>query len=141
MKSFEEVQAALQDNGWKSVNSGPFMALTGPLWSKKETAGWAYGILSTEKHLNPAGLVHGGLLQTLMDHALSTLAWEAANRSACVTVQLSTQFLATVREGCLIEARGHVARHTSSLMFMQGALSVAGHEVMAAQAIMKILAS
>jgi len=128
MKSFEEVQAALQDNGWKSVNSGPFMALTGPLWSKKETAGWA-------------GLVHGGLLQTLMDHALSTVAWEAANRSACVTVQLSTQFLATVREGCLIEARGHVARHTSSLMFMQGTLSVAGHEVMAAQAIMKILAS
>lgn len=117
------------------------MALAGPLWAAREGDGWAYGVVSTDEHLNPAGVVHGGLLATLMDHALSTLAWEAAGGAPCVTVQLDTHFLASVPPGVLIEARGRVLRRTSSLLFMHGALSVAGSDVLAAQAVMKLQAA
>ncbi|SFP54733.1 uncharacterized domain 1-containing protein [Variovorax sp. OK605] len=125
--------------GWRRVRSaGAFMSGAGPLWAMREGEGWRYGIWSTEAHLNPAGFVHGGLLATLADHAISTVAWEAAQRVPCVTVQLDTQFLAPVTTGVLIEARAQLVRRTSSLLFMRGLLQVAGQEVLVAQALMKV---
>lgn len=123
--------------GWKPRSLPGFAGLVGPLWTRKEESGWAYGLLATAAHLNPAGLVHGGLLTTLIDHALSAIAWEALGRSACVTVQLDTQFLAAALDGHFLEARGQVLRATSSLVFMQGAISVAGSDVLVASAILK----
>ncbi len=58
-----------------------------------------------------------------------------------MTVQLDTHFLASVPPGVLIEARGRVVRRTSSLLFMHGALSEAGSDVLAAQAVMKLQAA
>jgi uncharacterized protein (TIGR00369 family) len=109
-----------------------------PLWAAREGDGWVYGIVSTDDHLNPAGVVHGGLLEALIDHALCAVAWEATGRTPCVTVQLDTHFLAPVRPGVLIEARGHVVRRTSSLVFLRGTLTVDEREVLVAQAITKI---
>jgi hypothetical protein len=37
---------------------------------------------------------------------LCAVAWEATDRTPCVTVQLDTHFLALVRPGVLIETRG-----------------------------------
>lgn len=125
-------------SGWKPREAaGRFMALAGPLWAARDGDGWVYGVITTDDHLNPAGVVHGGLLATLVDHTLSTVAWEAAGRAPCVTVQLDTHFLASVPAGVLLEARARVVRRTSSLLFMHGTLSVAGHDVLAAQAVMK----
>lgn len=133
-----DLPAHVRDLGWKQVRgSGRFMALVGPLWARREGDGWAYGMISTDDHLNPAGVVHGGLLATLIDHALSVIAWQAAGRAPCVTVQLDTHFLGSVSPGVLIEARGRVVRRTKHLLFMQGVLSVAGEDVLAAQALMK----
>ena len=55
-----------------------------------------------------------------------------------MTVQLDVQFLSAVRPGQLVEARGRIVRQTSSLVFMQGGLSVAGTEVVTASAVLKI---
>lgn len=132
---FENLAAA----GWRRMRSaGAFMSTAGPLWARREGEGWVYGVWSTDAHLNPAGVVHGGLLATLADHAISTVAWEAAARAPCVTVQLDTQFLAPVAAGVLLEARAQLVRRTSSLLFMRGLLQVAGRDVLAAQAVMKL---
>lgn len=128
-----------QAHGWRPRDLPGFIGLIGPLWTRKEDAGWAYGLVATRQHLNPAGVVHGGLLTSLMDHALSAIAWEAVGRRPCVTVQLDTHFLAAAREGQLLEARGRVTRATASLVFMQGAITVAGAEVLTGSAVMKIL--
>ena len=125
--------------GWKARSLPGFAGLVGPIWTRKEDAGWAYGLLTTKAHLNPAGLVHGGLLTTLIDHALSAIAWETVGRRACVTVQLDTQFLSSAREGQFLEARGRVARASSSLVFIQGAISVDGNEALIASAVMKVI--
>jgi uncharacterized protein (TIGR00369 family) len=140
MKNLDTTQRTLHDRGWKQVNAtGAFMAQAGPLWARRDGdgEGWVYGVLTTDRHLNPAGVVHGGLLATLIDHALSTVAWEAAGRVPCVTVQLDTQFMAAVPAGVLVEARARVSRRTSSLVFMRGQLTVDGTEVLVAQALMK----
>ncbi len=126
-------------SGWRQRDLPGFVGLIGPLWTRKEESGWAYGLLATSQHLNPAGLVHGGLLTTLIDHALSAIAWEALGRRACVTVQLDTQFVQAGREGHFLEARGRVVRASSSLVFMQGHVAVAGTEILTASAVLKVM--
>ncbi len=129
----------LSASGWRPRSLPGFVGLIGPLLTRKEEAGWAYGLVAGQQHSNPAGWVHGGLLATLIDHALSAIAWEALERRPCVTVQLDTHFLSAAREGQFLEARGRVVRATSSLVFMQGCVSVAGTEIVIASAVLKVL--
>lgn len=125
--------------GWKKRELEGFFGLVGPMWTRQEGEGWAYAFVAEAKHLNRAGVVHGGMLATLMDHALSAIAWEGSERRPCVTVQLDVQYLAPVLPGQLVEARGRVARRSSSLVFLQGNLLVKGEEVMTGSAILKVL--
>jgi acyl-coenzyme A thioesterase PaaI-like protein len=78
-------------------------------------------------------------LTTLIDHVLSTVAWEACDRMPCVTVQLDTHFMAEVRAGQFAQARANITARTSSLVFMEGLVQVDDRPVLAARAIMKVL--
>ena len=76
------------------------------------------------EHANPAGVVHGGVLMAFADHGLSLLAWEAAERTLCTTIQLNTHFLDAIHPGEFIELRGEVTRRTRGLVFMRGVIGV-----------------
>ncbi|MDH0739710.1 PaaI family thioesterase [Achromobacter spanius] len=132
---------SLAAEGWRCKTLPGFAGLIGPLWVRKEAQAWAYGLLATADHLNPAGVVHGGLLTALLDHGLSAIAWQALDRRPCVTVQLDTHFLAPARAGQFLEVRGQLLRATSSLVFMRGELSVAGNVVATGAAVLKVLAA
>ncbi|WP_438860332.1 PaaI family thioesterase [Achromobacter spanius] len=132
---------SLAAEGWHCKTLPGFAGLIGPLWVRKEAQAWAYGLLATADHLNPAGVVHGGLLTALLDHGLSAIAWQALDRRPCVTVQLDTHFLAPARAGQFLEVRGQLLRATSSLVFMRGELSVAGNVVATGAAVLKVLAA
>lgn len=125
---------------WQVRDLQGFIAHAGPLWARREGEGWAYGFAIGPQHLNPAGVVHGGALLTLVDHAMSTVAWEAAGRVPCVTLQLDSHFAAPVLAGQFVQARARVARRTGSLVFMRGELHVDDSLVLGAQALMKPLA-
>lgn len=127
--------------GFKRRDLPGFFGLAGPLWTRKENDTWVYAVLAEAKHVNPAGIVHGGMLATLLDHALSAIAWEASGRKPCVTVALDVHFLASARPGDLIEARGRITRQAASLVFVQGMLAVAGSEIATASAIVKVLST
>ncbi len=125
-------------SGWKQRDLPGFIRRVGPLWTRKENDAWAYAIVSKSEHINPAGVVHGGLLMTLIDHALSAIAWEDAGRRPCITIQMDARFLAAVPPDRLIEARGRVIRRTTTLSFTEGSLTVDGDVVLTASAISKI---
>lgn len=126
-------------SGWKPRTLNGFIGSVGPLWTRKENDSWAYGFVPTSQHVNPGGIVHGGLLMTLIDHALSAIAWEDAGRRPCVTIQIDVRFLTAVRPQTLIEARGRVVRRTAALSFTDGNLTVGAEVVATASAILKIL--
>lgn len=130
---------SLAADGWRQKSLPGFAGLIGPLWARKEADGWAYGLLAGADHLNPAGVVHGGLLTAMLDHGMSAIAWEALARRACATVQLDTHFLMAARAGQFLEVRGRVLRATASLVFMQGELSVAGETVATGAAVLKMI--
>lgn len=130
---------ALQLAGWRQRSLRGFADRMGPLWTRKEEDGSAYGILATQEHLNPAGYVHGGVLCALFDHVVSAVAWEAVGRRACVTVQLNTQFLSAAREGKFLEARGQIARVTNTLVFVDGTIDSDGTELLRGSSVQKIV--
>ncbi len=115
------------------------MGALGPLLTRREGDQWAYAIRLGNDHLNLAQVVHGGTLTALMDHALSTIAWNSAGKAPCVTVQLNVNFLGASRSGQLLVARGKVTHETGSLIFLDGALHADDAPVATAQAIMKRL--
>ena len=135
----EHTRMHLDAANWTVRTLKGFIEQAGPLWTRREDGGWAYGLLCEATHLNPAARMHGGALVTLLDHAISTVAWEACDRAPCVTLQLDTQFLSAVREGQFAEARASVSHKTGSLVFLRGAVTVDGEPVLMAQAILKVL--
>ena len=124
---------------WKTLKSKGFFAEVGPLWSRRLNEGWEYGLLVEPRHENGVGVVHGGMLVTLLDQAISLVAWAANEQQPCTTIHLDTHFVAPSVAGDFIVARGEVVRKTSSLIFLRGALSVNDKQIMYGQGIMKIL--
>jgi uncharacterized protein (TIGR00369 family) len=137
----DNTRAYLESTGWTLRSLKGFIEVAGPLWTRREDGGWAYGLLCEAQHLNPAARVHGGALVTVLDHAISSVAWEACDRAPCVTLQLDTQFLGAVREGQFAEARALVSHRTGNLVFMRGSVQVDGQPVLMAQAILKVLSA
>ena len=140
MNNDDDNAAQLQAQGWTQRTLAGFIETVGPLWTRSENGAWAYGILCGPQHLNPAGVVHGGMLMTLMDHAISTVAWQACERVPCITVQLDTHFVGAVKTGEFAQARAEVAHRTRGLIFMRGSVTVRGLLVVSAQAVLKVIA-
>ncbi|WP_205904673.1 PaaI family thioesterase [Diaphorobacter sp. HDW4A] len=133
--------AHLESLQWKPRDLPGHIGQIGPMWTRKEPEGWAYGLLCESKHLNPAGVMHGGVTTSLLDHAISAVAWETAGRLPCLTVQLDTHFLAPVAEGQFAEVRVKVNSRSRSLMFLYGEMVVNGTLSATTQAVMKIMAA
>ncbi len=95
-------------------------------WARQVGGAWRYGLLTSQDHANPNGVLHGGVLMAFADHGLSFLAWEAAGRVACTTIQLNTHFLDAIKPGEFIEMRGEVVRRTGGLVFVRGVVGARG---------------
>lgn len=131
--------ADLEAAGWKSRNLPGFIGLVGPLWARREGETWTYGLRMEEKHLNPAQRVHGGALMTLMDHAISSVAWEACERKPCVTIQMDSHFQGAVLQGQFVEVRVEISHQAGSICFAKAEMTTGAQLVMSAQAILKKL--
>ena len=125
--------------GWRLMRGGPMPAGIGFPWAKRTGDVWHYGLLTTAEHANPQGALHGGILMTFADHGLSMLAWEAAQRAACTTIQLNSHFLSPVEPGAFLELQGDVTRATRGLVFVRGILSAGGRDVAAVDGIWRVL--
>lgn len=78
------------------------------------------------------GLVHGGMILTVLDEALGAAAWVAGHPS--LTVRLNTEFRLSVPLGtrCLVETRVVSRRHR--VMSVEGTLRCAQKKVYASSA-------
>jgi len=101
-----------------------FNDVAGPFWSRRDDAGWRHAALAEPRHVNNQGVVHGRLLLTFADHAVSLTVWEHVGRQACSTIQLNMQFIDAARPGDFIEAAVTIIRATRSVVFVRGSLTV-----------------
>lgn len=55
-----------------------------------------------QQHTNSMGIIHGGVLTSLMDQAMGMAALALRPQGACVTTNLNVHFLSAMKEGELI---------------------------------------
>lgn len=134
--SSNEIIAAPAD--WTRREMKGIPASLGALWTKRDDSGFRYAIQLDASHANAQGMVHGGVLMTFMDHALSLLIWEASGRAMCSTVHLDSHFLKAVRPPAFVELDGEIRKQGRSLAFARGVLRVDGIDVMEATGVWSI---
>lgn len=110
------------------------------LWTQKSGDSWRYAIQLDETHCNAQGFVHGGVMMTFMDHALSLLVWENSGRAHCTTVQLDSHFLSAVTAPAFLELDAEVIKQGRQMAFVRGVLREQGKPVMEATGVWNIRA-
>ena len=89
------------------------------------------GLEVQPKHLNHSGIIHGGVLLTLLDEAGAMCGvWCSVkgNRRSSVTVDLAGHFTGQVRSG-LVVVTGELVSHGRSLYFARSEVRDAGGRV------------
>jgi len=100
--------------------------------------GARYGFVALAKHMNSAGSLHGGLLMTFADVAMSRTARLVASVEACNTVSLTADFVGPGKLGELIEAQVRITRRTRSVIFQSATITAGERVLMTATGLWKI---
>jgi uncharacterized protein (TIGR00369 family) len=111
--------------GAVNVSVGGFNRFVGPLFRLPETPGdeiRRFAFIVTDKHMNSAGTVHGGMLMTFVDISMSQTARAVSGAKSCSTVSLNCDFVGPGRLGDVIEARVKVTRRARTMVFMSAEL-------------------
>ena len=128
------------DQGWRPIDSSGLMSTLGPLWTRSLPDGRpVYALTAEERHLNRAGIVHGGTLMSFLDEAMGLTSWHGTGRRRQVTIQLDTHFVSAAKAGDRLEADCRIVRHTRSLVFLGGELKVGTRLVATAHGVWKFL--
>lgn len=123
---------------------GPYMQSCGPLWgrlvSEAERRRVLIGFRVEERHTNPVGVCHGGMLASLADMlaAICVPYQTDLPRHFLPTISLQMDFLAPARLGAWVQAQADVLRTTRNLVFTQGLIHADGELALRVSAIYKV---
>ena len=125
--------AELASNGGFNLFAGPFYRLGDDGDVRR------FAFIALEKHMNAAGSVHGGLLMTFADIAMSRTSRLISGARSCSTVSASCDFVSAGRLGDLIEIRVRVTRQTRTLVFLSSEIVSNGAVLMVANGLWRIV--
>ena len=103
----------------------PFAELLGPIYEQADDDGFRRGFRVSDKHLNTAGIAHGGMLMTFAD-ILMGQAIRQADAFPAVTIRMTTDFTAPARLGDWVDGTGRATRVTRSMVFVEAEIAVNG---------------
>ena len=117
----------------------PFEVRAGPFFWKVDGDGRHSFLLQAEdRHCNSHGVLHGGLLMTMIDLALVAVAKRTPDERY-VTVSLNVDFMAAGRHGDVIEAQGECLRRTRSMAFVRGQITCGDRTLISANSVLKAI--
>lgn len=133
------MSAAIPD-GFRPANSGgPFGKEVGPFYLREGESEFRIGLRIVERHINPNGVVHGGVYMTLADHVGSTAIFRSLSEKVpFATISLNCDFLAPAKAGDWIEGWGEVVRRTRTLAFANATIELEGQPIVRASGIWKL---
>lgn len=122
------------------ASTGGFNLFAGPFYRLKDDGDVRrFAFIAGDKHMNSVGSVHGGLLMTFADIAMSRTSRLATGAHSCSTVSLNCDFASAGRLGDLIEIRVRMTRQTRTLAFLSSETSANGKVLMVASGLWRIL--
>lgn len=102
-----------------------------PMYMRINAEGPALGLFVEKHHCNPMGICHGGVYMTLMDFALCAAVCHMVGKYMGVqTISMTTDFLASAKEGDWIWADVEPLRQTNTMGFAQGVVRNQDGEVL-----------
>ena len=117
----------------------PFEMTTGPFFAREDDDARTYAFRMEKRHANAGGAIHGGALMTFADFAICAEAVRGFPGEAPITISFSSEFIAPVETGSLIETRPEILRRTGSLVFMRAVLESGGQPVLSCTGVIKRL--
>jgi uncharacterized protein (TIGR00369 family) len=118
-----------------------FSSFMGPFYEIKLAQGMRRALELDQRHANPEGVVHGGVISAFADFTLyRAIGDEIGHEQLFATIQLNVQFLASSRPGRWLYGEGLVLRRARDLIFASGELFTDERSVASVSGIWKILA-
>ncbi|GAB1386980.1 hypothetical protein MASR1M59_21280 [Melaminivora sp.] len=105
------------------------MQANGPLYVRRDGAQLYFGLRVEQRHCNPMGVLHGGMMASFCDMLLplTVLGQEGPVKNRFLpTISLQIDYLAPSPLGCWLEGRGELLRATRSMVFAQGLVRADG---------------
>jgi len=119
-----------------------FSAHMGPFYENLQEQQVIRALPIDEHHLNPEGVVHGGVLLSFMDYVVyRAIGDEISHDIQFATINLNTNFLAAAKKGDIVYGSGKITRKTRSVIFAEGILYNQDRELMTGSGIWKIIGS
>lgn len=126
--------------GFMPIRHGPnFNSHAGPFFYRADATTFVTGFRILDHHVNPVGMIHGGMSATFADMSLGLgLAVKCGIPIFTPTVNLTADYLAGGKLGAWVEADVQVVRRTRSMLFGETLLVADGVAILRASAVLKI---
>ncbi|MDA0367458.1 MAG: PaaI family thioesterase [Proteobacteria bacterium] len=112
----------------------------GPVFVSTSGPPWRMGLWATAKHQNPHGMLDGGLIMALADHAIGFNIFQSvAGGTSFATIGLNVDFVAGGRLGEWIEAVPEIVRKTRTLAFAKARVTADGRLIATASGVWKFV--
>ena len=92
-----------------------------------------------KKHLNKAGITHGGYICSIIDAGVGTAAYSFTNGKPCVTISLDLKFIGPSKTGDEIIGNVKILKKTKTLVFLFCELKCNDKIITSATGVWKIL--
>jgi uncharacterized protein (TIGR00369 family) len=118
------------------LSAGGYSRHNGPFYQKLDGHDNYRGFYVLDRHCNSMGIAHGGLLVSFAD-ALLGMAVYRVTRQAPITVRLTTDFVASAKQGEWVEGKGSVTRAGKTVIFVTASIYTAERVVLTAQGVFR----
>lgn len=111
-------------SGAENISRGGFNLFAGPFWRLPDEGDTRrFALFVEQKHMNSSGSLHGGVLMTFADIAMSQTSRAASGAQTCSTVALTCDFTGPGKLGDVIIAAVRVTRQTRTMVFLSAELA------------------
>ncbi len=119
---------------------GDFIAFNGPLYGRWTGEKVQIGFRVEQRHTNPMGMCHGGMLATFADMLVpcTVMYLRDRERRFLPTVSLQIDYLGPAKLGAWVQGEAQVLRTTRNLLFGQGLVSADGEPALRFSGIFKL---
>ena len=111
----------------------------GVMFRKVSDTEYEFKSTISEKHLNAAGITHGGYLSALIDAGAGTAAHRSVDNAPCVTISLDLKFIGASKLGDEIIGHVKILKKTKTLVFLFCELRCNKKIITSASGVWKIL--
>ena len=117
-----------------------FSAHMGPFFEKNIDGTMHRALKIAAHHLNPEGVVHGGVTLALADYIIyRAIGDEIGHDIRFATINLNSNLIAAAKQGDVLFGVGHVVRKTKSVIFAEGRIFTNKSIILQASGIWKII--